>query len=1209
MASPLPPRKNGAAPSAAWLVCAACGPLSERLAALTGIRFAGEAGLVHERRCFEAESPVPYPRLRLWVEADAAVKEALDAVESARSRASRRDSPTPSYPELAGRARAALLRGRGKLFNSCYQAYANEHPYEWHPDRSHGIFWERVLGPGWEGSEFLPAGKAREEFAFLAGNVLAFSSQPKRGLPVPQQSEMLAAAAALRRADGRELAKLAEGGSRSAAAALLMLQGRAGEAARAFEQLFGRSGDMAYSLELQGAMPLLTYALICGVLAGGRAAYLRVWFGHLRGMVLGLYPEAMEKQQGTHMRLLDHLELIDALLNRKLTALPPPRPKGPLSLLPFAMAYGALPQYLRAKLPADRLAAAVDALAREGQPLLAGYGALGLLHAAPQLDREVHARLHELAAALNPAFPPAYAPVAERALLELQKLAEQGGGERLAWDRDAAVPTVSVSRTELGAVFQLGEGSGSNTDTPLLACMRQYANHGLLVLEGASPAGLTRLCLAMLPQLEVQGSLAALKEEVPPAQAQPVLCVARAEGTRFVAALRLRLLPGALPLFPPACGLHEPVVVRGQEEIALRRDFAAERDMAERVHATLNKAFPSERLHRSYIELDGLDELAALLELCRREGIECCRGKGQALHLHRPQGGLTLVRGEDGGWLEAGAGLAVDEGRVLDLETLLAAYAQREGDLLCIGEGEYVQLNDTLLRQLALLELTSQEKKGKRLFSPATLPLLEALAEVGTSPAAPVAPAALPAGLNATLRPYQQVGYAWLAERAQKGLGAILADDMGLGKTVQILALLLHEGAREQASLVITPVSLLGNWAAEVARFAPGLKLVTYDPRTPECLDAAGAGSLVLASYGQVAARLDAFAGRAWNVLVLDEAQAIKNAESLRAKAVCSLNARARFCLTGTPIENSLLDLWSEMHFLNPGLLGARAAFSRRFKRAGEVERDRLRRVLAPLVLRRTKQEVLAQLPPLTEMVEWVEFSHDERALYEGLRRSAVEKLGAEPEGGKGRMGILAELTRLRRACCHGKLALDSFGGASAKLAALAELVGELREAGHKVLVFSQFTDVLDIAEETLEREGVTCLRMDGSTPAAQRADIVRDFQEGGADAFLISLKSGGVGLNLTAADYVILLDPWWNPAVEAQAAGRSHRLGQRRPVTLCRLIVRDTLEERVLEMQRGKTELAESILSGTGEALGLDTLRNLLGAPPCVAQQKPKLH
>lgn len=560
---------------------------------------------------------------------------------------------------------------------------------------------------------------------------------------------------------------------------------------------------------------------------------------------------------------------------------------------------------------------------------------------------------------------------------------------------------------------------------------------------------------------------------------------------------------------------------------------------------------------------------------------------------------LTLsADAETAGWFELGATLRVDEHAVFSLAQLLGSRegrASRSEFVEVVPGRQYLHVAPTLRRRLQCLSDAVQPVQGRYRLAPAGVPVL--LARWGSAAQLPPAlrhkaeqmrecrAARPPDALQATLRAYQLEGYRWLLARARVGLGACLADDMGLGKTVQLLALLL-ESAAAGPSLVVAPLSLCANWLAEAERFAPTLRMRYWAGGGED--EAPAAGEVVVVSYGRLLANIAQFAGVAWNIVALDEAQAIKNPSSKRARAVCRLKAAARVCLTGTPVENSLGDLWSIMHFLNPTLLGPKSLYT---SSAHSESAEQMRRLTGPFMLRRTRAEVLPQLPPLTELSLSIELSDDERALYESCRRRAVERVQA----GDSAVTLLGELMTLRRLCCHGKLVLPEFAGTSAKMEAMLELVRELRAAGHRALVFSQFTDVLDIAQAELEKEDVAILRLDGRTSANKRRELVELFAAGKAEVFLISLRAGGTGLNLTAADYVILLDPWWNPAVEAQAAGRSHRMGQKRPVTVYRLIARHTVEERVVSLHNAKLLLAESAV-GSG-SVPLEVLRDILTA------------
>jgi SNF2 family DNA or RNA helicase len=374
------------------------------------------------------------------------------------------------------------------------------------------------------------------------------------------------------------------------------------------------------------------------------------------------------------------------------------------------------------------------------------------------------------------------------------------------------------------------------------------------------------------------------------------------------------------------------------------------------------------------------------------------------------------------------------------------------------------------------------------------------------------------------------------------------------------------------------------NWIDEAGRFAPGLRARLYGAPggREELLREAGPGDLVVVSYTLLQQSVEAFAGLRWATLVADEAQAIKNASAKRSQAVRELDADFRLALSGTPIENRLDELWAIMNFTNPGLLGSAQRFGERF--VVPIERDRdlraqrtLRRLIAPFVLRRLKSEVLDDLPARTETVLHVSPEPDEAAHYELLRRQALATaLGA---GSRDRINVLAQLTRLRRAACDPRLVSPELGIVGAKVGAFVELAQELVANRHKALVFSQFTDFLALLREPVAAAGIASQYLDGSTPAAERARRIAAFQAGEGDLFFISLKAGGFGLNLTAADYVVIVDPWWNPAAEDQASGRAHRIGQSRPVTVYRLVTRGSIEERIVALHHDKRSLAQGIL------------------------------
>jgi len=442
--------------------------------------------------------------------------------------------------------------------------------------------------------------------------------------------------------------------------------------------------------------------------------------------------------------------------------------------------------------------------------------------------------------------------------------------------------------------------------------------------------------------------------------------------------------------------------------------------------------------------------------------------------------------------------------------------------------------------------------------------------------------------LRADLRPYQREGVRFLSQRKALGLGALLADDMGLGKTVQTLAVL------DGRTLVVAPTSVLGSWQAQAERFRPDLRVARYH----------GAGrrldpeaDLVITSYGVLRRDVDALARVDWDTVVLDESHTIKNPNSQVARAALALPARFHLALSGTPVENRLEDLWPQLSFMVPGLFGSLASFRRRYAARGAAGRARLERRVRPFVLRRTKSEVARDLPPRTDLVHEVELSSEERAFYAAVAAAArtdVARLGPNVAP----MRILEALLRVRQAACDAAIVPGAppalCAGPSAKLARLAALLEELLAEGHKVLVFSQWTKLLDRVEAVVAQAGAAFARLDGAT--ADRDGVVARFQDpSGPPVMLVSLRAGGVGLTLTAADHVVLLDPWWNPAVEEQAAGRAHRIGQTRPVIVHRILAAGTIEAAIENLKAEKRALSAEMIRGDGAALDRATALALL--------------
>jgi superfamily II DNA or RNA helicase len=522
----------------------------------------------------------------------------------------------------------------------------------------------------------------------------------------------------------------------------------------------------------------------------------------------------------------------------------------------------------------------------------------------------------------------------------------------------------------------------------------------------------------------------------------------------------------------------------------------------------------------------------------------------------------------------------LDTGAVEELEQLLVDAAPQQ------QAGGYRLHN----AQAGFLDATLRQQSGWRVQAPASWAMRAAQQRGEVKLEAP------PLGaLEPVLRPYQKEGVAWLRFLRANGFGGILADEMGLGKTLQVLAhldALKKANDRQDAapSLIVCPTSLVFNWEAEAGKFTPDLRVLSLDgPQRHERFAQIPRHDLIITSYALLRRDAEQYRGIEFDTLVLDEAQHIKNRQTQNAQSVKAARARHRLVLTGTPLENSVLDLWSIFDFLMPGYLGSARDFRERYEMA--IARDknsaaqaRLARRLRPFLLRRLKREVAADLPERIEQVSYCELGEDQRALYqETLEAGRREMLSAADAGGqaKSRMIVLTALLRLRQICCDPRLLnLDRAAAAtpSGKTELFLELLEEALDGGHRVLVFSQFTSMLGLLREELSVQQVAFCYLDGATQ--DRAQVVEKFQGDPAiPVFLISLKAGGVGLNLTGADTVVHFDPWWNPAVEAQATDRAHRIGQKKVVTSYKLIARGTVEEKILNLQNRKRALSQAML------------------------------
>ncbi|MEM9088430.1 MAG: DEAD/DEAH box helicase [Cyanobacteria bacterium P01_F01_bin.53] len=662
----------------------------------------------------------------------------------------------------------------------------------------------------------------------------------------------------------------------------------------------------------------------------------------------------------------------------------------------------------------------------------------------------------------------------------------------------------------------------------------------------------------------------------------------------------------------------------GGKRLQTQRDLSAEEDSVRQIIAAcpILQDYESEAGEWLIEEpSDCLDLILQLQALGDRICVEWPEGEKFKVsrQLSSSDFKVNIHRKKD--WFEASGEVQVSENQVVDLQEFMTLMGNATGQFVPLADGEFLALTEEFRNRLkALQHISASKGKEIKIHGLASLAVHEMLknleqlkvdsawkANIKRIQTARRIKPKVPKALKATLRDYQREGYTWLSQLAHWGVGACLADDMGLGKTLQGLAVILSR-ADGGPTLVVAPTSVCLNWGSEAERFAPSLQVKTFgSDNRQQLVDSVGAHDLLVCSYGllqqpEVAKMLAAVT---WQTIVLDEAQAIKNPSTKRSHAVMDLQGDFKILMTGTPIENHLGELWNLFRFINPGLLGSLESFNLRF--ANPIERDQdetakdaLKRLIQPFILRRTKEQVLTELPSRTDITLPIELSTDEMALYEALRREAIANLkNKEIRAGQKHLQVLAEIMRLRRVCCNPSLVKPELSMPSTKLAHFSELLEELLDNGHKALVFSQFVDHLKILRKHLDKQQISYQYLDGSTPAKKRKQSVDAFQKGKGDVFLISLKAGGTGLNLTAADYVIHMDPWWNPAVEDQASDRAYRIGQQRPVTIYRLVAKGTIEDKIVDLHKLKRDLADGLLSGsdTSGKISTEQLLSLMQA------------
>lgn len=567
-------------------------------------------------------------------------------------------------------------------------------------------------------------------------------------------------------------------------------------------------------------------------------------------------------------------------------------------------------------------------------------------------------------------------------------------------------------------------------------------------------------------------------------------------------------------------------------------------------------------------------------------------------------------------WFEIEGDVCVDDSTVISMTELLEKIRQSRGRYVRLDDTDFLEISGKLRKQLERIDALAVKNRNKTIISLFNAALLDDKALDGELKVAfddrlirlrekieksyDLDPK-LPSTLNAQLRPYQHEGFQWMVRLSSWGAGACLADDMGLGKTVQTIAFLLYK-ASEGPALVVAPASVVPNWIGEFGKFAPSLNVAVLNKAADraQLIKDVGAYDVVLSTYGILNTEEAALSEKKWSTVCLDEAHVIKNKDTKMSQAVMTLNAENRIILTGTPIQNHLGELWNLFRFINPGLLGSDESFRKKFVipiQEHDKERQRaLQRIIKPFMLRRTKAEVVEDLPEKTDIVMSVELSEKELAMYEAMRIKAANVI---ENADKVDVNTLAEITRLRRAACSMKLVDKEWTGGESKIQAFLDLVAEFQSSSNRMLVFSQFTSFLALVRDALDKVGIKYLYLDGSCTIKERESLVREFRKGEVPLFLISLKAGGLGLNLPEANYVAHLDPWWNPAIEQQATDRAYRIGQKRNVTVYHFVAKNTIEEKIRRLHRTKRDLADSLLEGTDMAtkLGMKDILELVDA------------
>ncbi len=713
-------------------------------------------------------------------------------------------------------------------------------------------------------------------------------------------------------------------------------------------------------------------------------------------------------------------------------------------------------------------------------------------------------------------------------------------------------------------------------------------------------------------KVQIQTPTDMTDQEVQKVAGDPMTCLHLLPfGEGFKLEFYVKPLHPAAHYFKPGKGMPTRLLHTEEGTVACERDLDTEKDRAQSVIEACPSLQQDPAPDYEWQMEDTEQCLQLLLEIqpLKEAGlIRLEHPKGERVRLSgigsMDQFSVQIQQQRD--WFEIDGNLSLSEGEVLDFQRLLDHVRRSDSPFVELKEGEFVALTEAFRDRLKELDgMLLQRGKKLELSALAGLRMDQLAEEMGEleadmawaermeriQKAQRIRPR-VPSGFQAELRAYQKEGFRWMMRLAEWGVGGCLADDMGLGKTVQALAV-LSARADIGPSLVIAPASVTRNWLRETERFAPQLRPhLLGSSKEVDVLTLLQPGDLLIVSYGLLPFVDEALKELHFANIVLDEAQAIKNSATKRSQAVMELQADFRLATTGTPIENHLGELWNLFRFLNAGLLGSKQRFNDKFAKPitrdkDEQRREQLRRLIQPFILRRRKSEVLTELPDKTEVVLSVELSESEQAFYEALRRQALDAIQSADDASK-RFTLLAQLTKLRQAACHPLLVEPRTHLASSKLELVGATILELLENGHKALIFSQFVKHLKLIEQWVKNQGISYQYLDGQTPGKKREAAVQAFQQGEGELFLISLKAGGTGLNLTAADYVLHLDPWWNPAVEDQASDRAHRIGQQRPVTVYRFVSENTIEEKIVALHEEKRELADQLLAGTDQSAKL---------------------